>query len=420
MTLPTISCAVVTRDGALRERVMRILAEPGHGCTVITELAASVDAIDRDAGEALQRSDAQLFFLDLGADSEMALRYLRYLAHGDVLRTFVLTGPPANADTLLEAMRLGAAEYLPQPVDPTELDKALLRALRRCATAPAETTRTAQRGRVFGVFSAKGGAGVTTAAANLAVELRHATGKPTLLIDLDIEFGGAALALGLQPRYTLFDAVRSLHRLDDNLLASLLVHHGSGLDVLASPAVPNSGEPLTREQIRALLEFVRRRYEYVVVDLARVVNPVALSVFEQADDLFVIVTPDLPALRNTKKVLPLLRQTNGHGGRRVRVVLNRCTPHDVISRADASSALGIELFWTLPGDDPAVGLATAAGTPVSATDKRSRFASELQRLIRTLGVGEIAGTNGKHGLLAGLRRLTSRRTQSAGEVKKDG
>jgi pilus assembly protein CpaE len=92
----------------------------------------------------------------------------------------------------------------------------------------------------------------------VAVWLRRATKKPTLLLDLDLDLGSAALLLGIQPRYTLVDVVRNFHRMEDDLLASYVERHDSGLHLLAPPSRLDLSHNFTREQIESLVAYLRR------------------------------------------------------------------------------------------------------------------------------------------------------------------
>lgn len=408
MNEPRVPVVVVSADPAFCKRVRMLAAQAELAVEIHDEVTTPLAELDRHAVEQLRESDVQIVVLDLTRDLSLGLRFARHLSEASPTRTFVMAGPAANPELLLEAMRVGASEYLPMPVDDADLAAALSRALRRVGSRPSAQPQDA--GHVIALFSAKGGTGVSTAAANLAVQLHAATDGGTLLLDLDIELGSAALYLGLHPRYSVLDVAKNLHRMDQNLLASYVERHESGIHVLASPAQPGSGEQLTKEQVRAILNLLRRQYQWVVVDLARAVTPAALGTFESSERILLMTTPDLPALRNTKKVLPLIERTLGRGADRVRIVLNRKQPTDLISPKDVARTLDREIFWSLEEEEERVDASLNEGRPVVLQPK-SRYARGLRGLTVELA-GPALSTNGR-APARGIGRLLRR-----GEAKK--
>jgi pilus assembly protein CpaE len=265
-------------------------------------------------------------------------------------------------------------------------------------------------------MSAKGGTGVTTTATNLAVHVRRLTGKKTLLMDLDLEFGGGALLLGLRPRYSFVDVVHNLHRLDQNLLTSFIEQHESGLEVLASPSQPNLEEKVGVEDTRTALQYLRRQYDYIVIDLPRVISPISQAAIERADRVLLLATPDLPTLRNTKKLLPLMRGALGDRSSHVEIVLNRHGETDLISSTDVRDALGEDVFWTLSSDEETVGLSTNSGRPV-VLQARSKYGRDLMALGEAItGVH----TNGKSKGLGGFMTRLLGRTKPQKQAEENG
>lgn len=388
-----LPCAVVSSDTALCRRVRDLAAQSERGLDLVQEVRTPLPDLDREAVDALRTSNLKVLVVEVGGDPRLGLRFARFVAEGDPTRAFVLIGPPAEAEVLLEAMRIGASEYLPSPVHDEDLAAALSRAAKRVGGAT--TIREHQEsGSIIAVFSAKGGAGVSTTAANLAVQLHEATHRKTILVDLDLELGSSELLLGLHARYSVLDVARNLHRMDADLLESLIERHESGLHLLASPAQPTGPEALTREQVRSIIGFLRRTYEFVVLDLARTVTPVTTAAFETADHVLVMVTPEIQALRNTKKVLPFVERSVGHGDR-IHIVLNRSDAADLIKSSDVARALEHKVYRSLAADEETVGSGADEGRPVVLNGK-SRFARDLRALATDLA-GPYAVNGKPHG-----------------------
>jgi pilus assembly protein CpaE len=389
MTDSIVACAVISPDPTFCARVRTLAGAQGRAVEIRAEITTPLTELDRGIVEQLRDSDAQMVFLDLGRDANMGLRFARYLSEASPTRVFVLTGPAANPEILLEAMRVGASEYLPAPVEDADLSAAMARALRRVGGVAAREAH--EPGHVLTVFSAKGGTGVSTTAANLAVQFHATTHRSTLLLDLDLELGSSALYLGLHPRYSVLDVAKNLHRMDQNLLASFVERHDSGIHVLASPSQPSSGDLLTKDQVRSIINLLRRQYEYVVMDLARAVTPLSLGAFESSEKILLVATPDLPTLRNTKKVMPLMERALGSMDK-VRLVLNRRRPTDIITPDDVKKALGRAVYWSLESDEERVGSSLNEGKPV-VLEPKSRYGRDIRGLAAALAGPQ--ATNGK-------------------------
>ena len=97
--------------------------------------------------------------------------------------------------------------------------------------------RSRAQGRVLTFSQATGGAGATTLAVNVAHALARSQRQAKVcLIDLDLQFGAAALQLDLDPTTGLFDIAQARQSFDPALFLSSLVEHRSGLRVLPARA----------------------------------------------------------------------------------------------------------------------------------------------------------------------------------------
>ena len=207
-----------------------------------------------------------------------------------------------------------------------------------------------QPGKLYAFYSAKGGAGTTTTATNFAVVLHRVTGKKTLLVDLDLELGEIALLLGVQPRFNFVDMVQNFHRMDAELLASYIERHSCGVHLLSAPYHPDKAEVVTGEEIRRILQFLRKHYDYVVVDTSKSFSPATLAAIEQADLAFIVTNVDLASLRNLQRGLPLLKKMLGRGDDHIRLVVNRYHSDNDITLDDVAQTLGMPVFRTLSND----------------------------------------------------------------------
>src|SRR5437870_2662702 len=184
MNTHVVHGALISTDASFRESVKQVLGGAQHGVELSVEIAIACTEISAAQVEELRRVTLDLVLLDLERDPVTGIKFAHFLAELDPHRQLVATGPPLSPDLLLEAMRAGISEYLPKPVTPEALRTGIHRVMRKLGWTPSGGPQPT--GRLYALFSPKGGCGCTTAATNLAIVLHRLTGKKTLLVDLDL------------------------------------------------------------------------------------------------------------------------------------------------------------------------------------------------------------------------------------------
>jgi pilus assembly protein CpaE len=297
---------------------------------------AALDAL------AHEKFDVALVDLSL-PDSNGLETLLTVQRHAPGLPMVALTGLKSES-MALAAVKQGAQDYL---VKGTLTTESLVRALqyammrRQNSSGPAD----AQSATVVGFLGAKGGVGTTTIACHGALELQRQTKKKVLLIDLDASSASASFLMDAHSEYTIADATMNLHRLDPSFWSNLVCSTSHGVDLLQSPGVKRSYEPLNGERVRHVLRFARALYGYIVVDLGRL-NGFTLNLTPEASELFVVTTPEVPSLYEAGYVLKKLIEPGITGGR-TQLVLNRLWKGGPSSIGDFEQALGHPVYATI-------------------------------------------------------------------------
>src|SRR5215204_2743167 len=155
-------------------------------------------------------------------------------------------------------------------------------------------------GRVVTVFSPKGGTGKTVMATNLSTCFAKHAGKKTLLLDLDLQFGDAAIMLGIEPEKTIQDLVTAPGELDPEKLAGYTTRHSTGLDVLPAPIRPEDAELVTEQKLTRLLEVAKESYDVIVVDTSPFFHGPMLATLDRTDELLLLCGLDVPTLKNVR------------------------------------------------------------------------------------------------------------------------
>jgi pilus assembly protein CpaE len=387
-----LRAALVSADERLREIVVGSIQDAGLPIQLEVEIAAPSRQIGPEQLERLRSGEPDLVILDMSDDPERAIWAAGAIASGNPRVALVGVGPELDASTLLDAMRAGLMEYAPRPVEVTNIREALERVVRKRGWG---VSMDGQRnGKLLAFFSPKGGSGSTSVITNVGIELHRLTGRKTLLVDLDLELGEIASLLGVRPRFHFVDLVRNFHRMDADLLASYIERHDSGVHVLSAPFEPEIGENVSGEQIARILGFLRKHYDYVLVDTSKSLAPPALAALQIADPIFLVTNMDVPSLRNLKRCLPTLDRVTAGDASRLRLVVNRFNPKSLVGLEDLEEALGIDVFWTLRNDYQTVIHSISVGEPL-VLQGGSRYAGELKGLARNIVEGARAGASKK-------------------------
>jgi pilus assembly protein CpaE len=294
----------------------------------------------------------------------------------------VLLAQP-TAETWQAAMRAGVRDLLPPTADAGEIRAAVERAGstaagRRRVLRPVEETAR-YTGRVITVASPKGGVGKTTVSANLAIGLTAAAPQSTVLVDLDVQFGDVASALGLAPEYALPDVAHGPAAEDTMVLKTFLTQHPSGLYAVCGAESPAAGDTVTGADVSRLLTSLAREFRYVVVDTAPGLSEQTLAALDRATDVVMVTSMDVPGVRGLRKELDVLRELCMIPAGR-HVVMNLADARGGLSVRDVETAIGTGVDVVIPRS-AAVPVSTNQGVPIVAGGRKDPAARELRRLV---------------------------------------
>jgi len=319
--------------------------------------------------------DCHVVVVDLVPDVEAALGLVENISASDPGLTVMVYSPSNDPQLLMRSMRAGAREFLTQPVSPESLTEAFVRASARLESSQVKKAT----GKLLLFAGAKGGAGVTTLASNFALALKQESEKDVTLVDLDLHLGDVSVLLGLTPRYTVLDALRSGNRMDSDLVSTLMVQHKSGLAVLAGPdeyhqvAFSNIGD------LRKLLRILRGQFPYVVLDGGSGLGMDTGTLLELADVVYLVTQVDIPSLRNAQRMISHI-QKQGADHRSLEIVLNRFDGRSGIDQDQVEKALTAPVKWKIPNDYAAARASHNAGTPLVL--QKSPLSSALHQMAR--------------------------------------
>jgi len=380
-----VSPSSVDAENVLQRSPIVVLACPNEAyrsqlrCAVEAEGAKVAGAYDLYPGyaqlPALLELSCDAYIVDIDSDRDLALDLVETICSRKPSTTVMVYSALHDPDRMVASMRVGAREFLSGLISAADLRDALLRAVAR--NAGQSEKKSVGKTMVF--WSAKGGSGVSTLAANFAIALRNETSAPVLLADLNPQLGDLSVLLGISPRFTVADALKSAKRLDSEFLATLVAEHKSGISFVAAPDTFNPCLAVEERAVAKLLDLARNQYPWVVIDAGRSLAASAEAVFQMASVIYLVTQLDIPSLRSTQRFISYLQHA---GNQPIEIVVNRCDPRRTEFDDDRiKKALGLAPRWKIPNDF--VAAHRAANTGNALILEKSPVAQALRALAQS-------------------------------------
>jgi pilus assembly protein CpaE len=328
---------------------------------------------------------ADLLILGLDEDPGKTFSQIQAILAASPATEIFLTSPHTDPAVLMDALRAGVKEFIPQPLKRDEVEEAFARFKERHKERKPATVK---RGKLITIIGSKGGVGTTTIAVNLAVSLRQANpDRSVVLVDLNPQFGDAALFLDMEPAHTMGDIAKNIVRLDETFLTSILSKHPSGLYLLPSASAVEDIGLLTPEAVEKTLELLQTMFDYVVIDSGDSLAETTLAALNISPTVFLVCSLTLPVLRNTKRLLNILAHLHYPTGN-ISIIVNRYEKHTEVSLKDMEEVLGRKVLWMIPNDYSTTMNAINKGQPLSSIAGRADVTRSFTKLAQTLMVDE--------------------------------
>ncbi|MDY6876863.1 MAG: response regulator [Chloroflexota bacterium] len=317
----------------------------------------------------------------------------------------VILSVQGETDYLRRAMLAGARDFLTKPPSGDELMSTVRRVYEmgktRAVVTPGQPSATTAvlaeaqgkrcDGKVIAVFSPKGGVGCTTIAVNLAVVLQSMIGggQKVALMDTNFQFGDVDVMLNLQASRSIADLVPQIEGLDSDMLSSVLTPHGSGIKVLLAPPHPEAAEGLlfgtssdegmgSNSTLGAVLGLMREEFNIIVVDVWSWIDDVALTVFDAAALIVLVVEPNIPAIKGARLFLEVAAKIN-YPMEKIALVVNSVDRRTGIRVEQIERAM-IPVVAQIPLDERLAMTAANRGIPFVMRDQNRPISQGILRL----------------------------------------
>lgn len=293
-----------------------------------------------------------------------------------------------ESDYMRKAMSAGARDYLVKPFDADELFRTIEvvaeRERAKWSSIPVEqrtfkAVKTGE-GRVFTVFSTKGGVGKSVVAANLAVEIKRRTRKRVLIIDLDLQFGDIALLLNVAPKSTIAHVAEAAPaNFDSDFIDAHISDSSYGVRVLAAPLKPEYAEVVSTETIQKVIDVARVQYDFIIIDTVPSFGPEILCALDRSEGIFLIVAPDFLALKNVTLGIAVM-DTLSYPREKIHLILNRAQSLSSIKLKDVERGLQRKVEVEIPSDGEIVVGSVNRGHPFVLSHPTSPVAKSISQI----------------------------------------
>lgn len=338
-----------------------------------------------------RQSVPDLVVIALDADHSKALQLIQQLTMEFVGLPILAVSSRGDGQSILQALRAGAKEFLTAPVVLEELLLALnrLRSSRLSVSADGTVVSSGSGPRAesvaISVIGSRGGVGSTGLAVNLGCNLAQDQNNSVALVDLDLALGDADVALDLIPDYTLADVALNIERLDMTFLKRSLCKHDTGLSVLPHPVQLEDISLIHEEHLGRLIGLLRASYTHLVFDLSKRFTPTDMTAMRMSDSILLVAQLELTSLRNVVRMLHTLWQ-DGDLADKVKVIMNRVGSDDggEITLAKAEETIGRPVYWQIPNDFKAMVGSRNAGVPLLTHAPKSKAQAAIMGLANAL------------------------------------
>lgn len=378
--------ALVLGDSAQASEVIAGLLQAEPGFTVDVARAAY-----GEGARAVRHNEPDVILLlaDTLAATDAVVAVEELEAAGPGAAIVVLSAD--NRYTTRDFILAGARDCLAPPYDREVLSSTLRqihsherRRRDRIAASLGQGLRH-HRCRVVSVHGSKGGVGTTTIAVNLAVALRRLTDERVAIVDASLHTGDVGVALNLVGSAGIDDLLPHLNDLDTDLLNRVLVSHDSGVRVLLAPRDLERADSIGTDEVRRILAFLSAQFDYIVVDTAATLDAAGLAALDYSDQIVLLTTPEIPALKNTGRFLQLSRRL-GYPADKILLTVNRAGSSHAIPLAEIERNLGRKPVATIPSSGGLFIGAANRGEAIVATSSWRAPSRSIYGLARSIAV----------------------------------
>jgi pilus assembly protein CpaE len=356
-----LKCIVVGPDREITGQLVEIFRELG-GITVVRQMDRYPH--EHDLLRTLRSLAPQTLFLGL-TDPEQSFKTIATVLGEFPGLPIACFHSAIEPQMLLKLMQHGIREYVAAPFDADAMAGVMIRLRDAAIKNPVISPRS---NLVYSFLPSKPGSGTTTVTVNTAVAMARQPETSVLLADLDLNSGLIRFLLKLKSEYTILDAAQHAAEMDESLWPQIVCSKGK-LDVLITGRI-TTGVRLEGANVRGLVDYARKNYAAIMVDLSGNMEKYALEVMQESRKVFIVVTPEIPSLHLAREKVAFLREQGLQD--KVAFILNRRAKSDVLQTDQIRKLLDGDIYCTFSNDYRAVAQSVAEGKEVTPSSELGR------------------------------------------------
>lgn len=384
-----VSLVVVESLPQVAKQLKKVLSLM-EGIVVIAELNSGEEAISF-----IRENNPEVALIDLNLSDISGFNLTETIRRDYPQTQVIVVSQDKFYDTVLKAMRLGAADFITHDVKLDELNLAVKRAADMAQAEKVKSQQfyspevkgvflpkedgTTHIGNIISVYSPKGGTGTTTLSLNLALALM-CNDCTVGIVDSSMQFGDVAILLNEVSKFSVLDLVPRIYELDVNLVDDvMLLHKSTGLRLLAAPPKPELAESVTGNHIVKILEMTQQMYDFVVVNTDSYISDPCLAALDAAHVIVLVTTQEVAAVQGIHRFLDLWDKL-GMDRERLMLVVNKYDRNNAITSDRISESLKMPVTITIPRDNETMLQAANLGIPLLEYSKKSPLVSDINSL----------------------------------------
>ncbi len=372
-----LSLMIASGDDHFREQVRDSLLN-------VPEIKAAAEFPEVSANlyvrvlQELERNPTSGLVIDLSLDTDAALKALERVKQAIPDLYVIASHFMADGETVIQAMRAGANEFLLQPLKRVEFRDAMSRFERAPRRTGAGTE--SKLGKIYTFLGTKGGVGATTLAVNF-VSILAQRKQNAVAVDLDWVANDVAMQLGSAPQYTLLEVADNLNKLDQALFEGFVTRDPLGFFLVGPPDSLENRNYMSENMFREFATFLIEKYDSVVIDAGKNINDeVVMAACSISTAIMLVVNQDFPSIRNAQRYVTALARI-GVNLDQIKLIVNHYNKKQSPQSASIEQiqqTLNMPVFYGIPSS-PAMLAAVNKARPAVA-DRQT--AGEIDKILR--------------------------------------
>lgn len=376
---------ILADDNENTRASIRRLLELDDNIDIVAEASSGQEVIEKVA-----IMEPEVVLMDYSMPEMDGIETTRYLTLHHPHAAVIIVSIYDEVNYFRKAMLAGAKEYLVKPLSPVELNTTIhqvaeLNRQKNSMQQPVAEEHVSEKkddsGKIITIFGTKGGVGKSVLCTNMAVAAAQRCKGKVSLIDLDVQFGDAAILMNVNPRKTIAELMQESEQPGPQLMEDYL-YERNGVYLLAAPNKPELAELVTSTGVKNSLKVLRQMFCITFVDTPSFIDDITLTALEESDLILLAVTLDLPTIKNVRKGIDILQSLQLLG--RTRLILNRSSGVAGIEAWDVERVLDMKIRGEVPSDGKLVVSSVNQGIPFVKLNPRAQVSRSVHNLIRLI------------------------------------